>query len=139
MAPKFQSVHQPPQTQVRARNGTTLLDLGALYRAVDWRRPHGAATGPHDAQLELLASARLTDLRLEPDGRRGLPQVDRRETWVDPVLGLGGRVGMTEPWEAFAEADIGGCGVGADLTWPWFAGIGYDLGHLGRASWLRGG
>jgi hypothetical protein len=124
---------------VRVRDDTTILGLGALYRAVDWRQPDTAVGGPRGAQLDVLAGVRLTSLRLELNGRRGLPKFDDSKTWVDPTVGLGGRLQLTERWETFAEGDIGGFGVGSDITWDWFAGVGYGLGLFGRDAWLRAG
>jgi opacity protein-like surface antigen len=46
---------------------------------------------------------------------------------------------LTERWELFAGADIGGFGVGSNLTWQWLAGLGYRFELLGRKSFLRAG
>ena len=91
------------------------------------------SSGPRGAQLEALAGVRITDLRTEINGRHGLPKFDDDKTWVDPVIGLQGRLELTERWEAFAEGDIGGFGVGSDITWDWVAGIGYGFELFGHA------
>ncbi len=38
-------------------------------------------------------------------------------SWVDPVIGLKGAVKMSKAWSFGYRADIGGFGVGSDLTW----------------------
>ena len=95
----------------------------------------GAARG----QLEALAGVRVTELRTEINGRHGLPKFDDDKTWVDPIVGLQGRLELTERWEAFAEGDIGGFGVGSDITWDWVAGIGYGFELFGHQSFIRAG
>ena len=124
--------------KARIRNDTTFLGAGGLYRLLGWSRPEGG-NGPAGAQLEALAGARLTDLRLEVNGRNGLPKDDESETWVDPLIGLAGRIELTDRWETFAEGSIGGFGVGSDLTWDWLAGAGYRVDWFGDATFLRAG
>jgi hypothetical protein len=83
---------------------------------------------------------RITDLLTEINGRHGLPKFDDDKTWVDPVVGLGGRLQLTDRWETFAEGDISGFGVGSDITWDWAAGVGYQFELCGHASFfLRAG
>ena len=101
-------------------------------------RPSRSA-GPRGAQLEALAGVRLTYMRTEINGRHGLPKLDDSKTWADPIVGLGGRLQLTDRWETFAEGDIGGFGVGSDLTWSWAAGIGYGFELFGRPSFVRAG
>ena len=126
------------QLEARVRSDTTMLGLGGSYRLLDWEAQPEAA-GPRGAQLEALAGIRLTDLRTEINGRHGLPKLDEDKTWVDPLVGLAGRMEITDRWEALAEGDIGGFGVGSDITWDWFAGIGYGFQLLGHPSFVRAG
>ena len=39
------------------------------------------------------------------------------KTWVDPLIGLAGSVGLGSGFGLHAEADVGGFGVGADIDW----------------------
>jgi hypothetical protein len=66
--------------------------------------------------LAPLAGARLTYLRVELDVDPG-PTVDDSESWVDPLIGLRGDLELTERLALFAEADVGGFGIGSDLAW----------------------
>lgn len=124
--------------EFRVRNDTTFLGFGGLYELVDWQRTD-AASGPERFTLEAYGGGRLVDLRLELNGRRRLQDRDTSETWVDPLIGLQGQTLLTERWELFAGADIGGFGVGSDLTWQWLAGAGYRFDLFGRESFLRAG
>lgn len=125
--------------EFRYRNDTTFLGFGGLYRLVDWQNPDTSYGGPKGAQLEALAGGRVVDLRLELNGRHRLPDNDENETWVDPVVGLNGRIELTDRWELLAEGDIGGFGVGSDISWSWLAAIGYRFEPLGRDTFLRAG
>ncbi len=123
----------------RYRNDTTFLGFGGTYRLADWQSPDTSYGGPKGAQLEALAGGRVVDLRLELNGRHGLPKTDESETWVDPLVGLQGRVELTDRWELLAEGDVGGFGVGSDLAWSWLAAVGYRFEPLGHDTFLRAG
>lgn len=123
----------------RYRSDTTFLGVGGIYRLLDWQNPDTSHGGPKGAQLEALAGGRVVDLRLELNGRHGLPKADESETWVDPIVGLNGRIEMTDRWELLGEGDIGGFGVGSDISWSWLAAIGYRFEPLGHDAFLRAG
>jgi hypothetical protein len=125
--------------EFRTRQDTTFLGFGGLYQLIDWRRPEAATTAPESFALEAYGGGRLVDLRLEVNGRHGLPKNDKSETWVDPIVGLGGRTQLTERLELFGSADIGGFGIGSDFTWQWIAGGGYRFDLLGRETFFRAG
>lgn len=124
--------------QFRVRQDTTFLGFGGLYRLLDWKCSEGGP-GPESLALEAYAGGRLVDLRLELNGRHSLNDTDKSETWVDPIIGLEGQGLLTERWELFAGADIGGFGVGSDLTWQWLAGAGYRFDLFGNETFLRAG
>lgn len=123
----------------RYRNDTTFLGVGGTYRLLDWQNPDTSHGGPKGAQLEALAGGRVVDLRLELNGRHGLPKADESETWVDPIMGLNGRLELTDRWELLAEGDVGGFGVGSDISWSWLAAVGYRFEPLGHDTFLRAG
>lgn len=128
-----------PIGDVRTRNDTTFLGFGGLYRLLDWQPADGTGVRPQRIQVDAIAGARLVDLRLELNGRRGLPKADETETWIDPIIGLGANAKLTRRWELFAEGDVGGFGVGSDLTWQTFGGLGYRFDWPGEGSHLRAG
>lgn len=53
--------------------------------------------------------------------------VSRTDDWWDPFVGLKARYYLSKPVYLTARADIGGFGVGADLSWQVNAGIGFHL------------
>jgi hypothetical protein len=138
LAPFFARVGSS-EDLVRLRNDTTMVGFGGLWRLVDWRPEEGSSAAVRSARLEVLGGGRLVDLRLELDGRRGLPSADTRETWVEPVVGLAGRLELGDRLEAFAEGDLGGFGLGSDLSWQWLAGAGWRLDVMGPATYARAG
>jgi predicted transcriptional regulator len=55
--------------------------------------------------------------------------VQKDRHWVDPYVGLRGRYNVTDKVYLGARGDIGGFGVGGDLTWQVFGGLGYVINH----------
>ena len=53
--------------------------------------------------------------------------VSRTDDWFDPYVGVRGRYNLNEKFYLTAKADIGGFGVGADLTWQAEAAVGMQL------------
>ncbi|MBV1916175.1 MAG: porin family protein [Pseudomonadales bacterium] len=47
------------------------------------------------------------------------------DDWVDPIVGIDYRKVYLEKWRLFAHADIGGFGVGSDLSWQLSGFVGY--------------
>ena len=87
-----------------------LWTFGGSYRVVD----NGTAT------LDVLAGGRLwsLDSDLTLTGPRGnVREASGSKTWVDPLIGVAGSVGLGSGFGLHAEADVGGFGVGADIDW----------------------
>lgn len=79
-----------------------------------------------EGYLSLIAGARYNymsgDFRLNgalAAGRRTEGSID----WLDPVVGLSGRVHLWKPLSFWARADIGGFGVASDLAWQVRGGL----------------
>lgn len=49
------------------------------------------------------------------------------KAWVDPFVGFRGRCQLWEDWYLTARGDVGGFGVGSELTWNVFGALGVDL------------
>jgi hypothetical protein len=45
--------------------------------------------------------------------------------WVDPMIGVRGQKALSDKWYLSGVAAIGGFGVGSDLMWDVYAGVGY--------------
>jgi hypothetical protein len=115
----------------------TMAESGVTYEVTRW-----AGTSSTTA-LDLLGGARYwnqeLDLSLAVDasvdlGRLGLERsgsfaVARSGTldWVDPFVGFRVRHEFAPGNELQFLGDIGGFGVGSDLTWQLFAGYGFDF------------
>jgi outer membrane receptor protein involved in Fe transport len=83
--------------------------FGGSYRVVD----NGTAT------LDLLAGGRLwyLDTDLSVSSAIGSADASGSKTWVDPLIGIAGGIGLGNGFGLHAEADIGGFGAAADLDW----------------------
>jgi len=82
--------------------------------------------------IEPFAGARYvsskTDLTIKGGGPlgtkvKGFVDVD----WWDPVIGVRGRMPLTEKLDATGIADIGGFGAGSKFSWEIFGGLDYAL------------
>lgn len=49
------------------------------------------------------------------------------QTWVDPVVGLRLRAALSRAAYLTAKADIGGFGLGSELSWQLFGGLRLNL------------
>jgi opacity protein-like surface antigen len=49
------------------------------------------------------------------------------ETWVDPIIGLKGRLNLSPEFFLTSWAMIGGFGVSSDFTWDVMGGLGYEV------------
>ncbi len=95
------------------------------------------------AVLSLYAGARYnylsSDLQVFDNGdprfpilRRalGIPdslRVSGSEGWVDPVIGIGGKVRIARPVMLYAKGDIGGFGAASDFAWQVQGGFEFQI------------
>ncbi|MBV8276982.1 MAG: hypothetical protein JO170_17230, partial [Verrucomicrobia bacterium] len=49
------------------------------------------------------------------------------QTWFDPFIGIRGRYNLYKPLYLTGEADVGGFGVGSEITWQVYAALGCQL------------
>ena len=67
-----------------------------------------------------------TDITVKGGGPLGLSKsADVDVNWWDPVIGVRGRMPLTEKLSASGFVDIGGFGVGSEFTWEIFGGLDY--------------
>jgi opacity protein-like surface antigen len=62
--------------------------------------------------------------------RLGIPpnlKVSGSIDWVDPVIGLAGKVHVWKPVSLYAKGDIGGFGAASDFTWQVQGGVEFQL------------
>jgi hypothetical protein len=77
---------------------------------------------------DLFAGARVwyiaNEIEFEPGLAPGFT-ADSSRTWGDPIIGAILRYDLTRHWFATVLGDVGGFGVGSDITWSAFGGVGY--------------
>ena len=86
--------------------------------------------------LDLLAGARVWDV----DGRVSVPAVGISaapgKTFVDPILAARLNAGIAPRLSATFQGDIGGFGIGSDITYQLFGTLNY---RIGRRSYISAG
>lgn len=118
--------------------GSGLAEAFVGYRVIDCEK----------GSLSIYAGARYnymsTELQIFDNGdprfpalrqRLGIPdnlKVSGSIDWVDPVIGLGGKVRLSKPVSLYAKGDVGGFGVASDLTWQAQGGL-----EIQVARWLK--
>ncbi len=92
-----------------------LLEAGAFYRF-----------GEAGLSFDALAGVRYLsiDVEVKPGP---FPTLSEDKHWVDPIIGGRFHLGLSERWLLSLRGDIGGFGVGSDLTWNVAAHLGYRL------------
>jgi hypothetical protein len=101
--------------------------FGGAYRPIETEH----------ASLDLLAGVRVwsVDTVLQLEGDALLDQeFEHGENWVDPIIGLHGTYQFENGIFLTSLSQVGGFGVGSDLTWDSFAGIGSRFNDTIRRS-----
>jgi len=102
-----------------------LYQITAGYRVLDERTKVDVLGAARYTQLDTkLNLAVTTGSPLLPDGSRS---VSASESWWDPVIGVRVLVPLAEAWTLVGYADIGGFGVGSDLTYQLLAGVNWQF------------
>lgn len=96
--------------------------LAALYRVVDEPVPLDLAGGVRYYHIN--ADLKLTAGQLP--GR----YLEGTQSWWDPFIGVRAQYPFAERWSVVGYADIGGFGVGSDLTWQTLAEINYRFSPM---------
>jgi opacity protein-like surface antigen len=111
-----------------------MYQLAAAYR-VGERFPLDLIAGARytkiDADLDLV----VTTGGLLPGGARSL---SGSESWWDPVVGVRALLPLSERWSVLLYGDIGGFGVGSDLTYQAIAGVNWQFSkHVSAKAGYR--
>ena len=83
-----------------------LFELAGFYRFTD---------GAH--AIDGFGGLRYSSMEVDLDLPSPLPNVDKGKDWVDPYLGLRWQWRFAEKWGTDLRGDIGGFGIGSDITW----------------------
>lgn len=119
-----------------------IIGFGIKYRIAEWSladSPGGTpAWANQKVTFDLVAGARYTHLKTELD-IQGLGTIDRSKDWVDPFVGGVTQIGLTDKLFFRVGADIGGFGVGSDLSWNSVGLLGYKVAPFGLDGTLGAG
>ena len=83
-----------------------MFELAGFYRITE---------GAH--AIDGLGGLRYSSMEVDLDLPEPRPDVDQRKDWVDPYLGLRWQWKFAEKWGTRLRGDIGGFGIGSDITW----------------------
>ncbi len=95
-----------------------LVDFAAFYRVGTWPLGGASANNGQNLSLEVLAGGRYTSMDVELDISTPGPStvVDKRQDWVDPIVGGRVLLDLTDDVSLVFRGDIGGFGVGSDFN-----------------------
>jgi len=117
---------------------TTTLSAGAFFKAYEAVLGGDTVFGkPRTLSIEPTAGVRWT--KLEADVEAFGLRASKSSDWTDPFVGLRMNADLTERWNLFAEADVGGFGVGSKVSVNAQAYLGYRTMMLGHPTVLRAG
>lgn len=121
------------QVDTDVTSDSAQIALGGFYRVVDWQWGEDGGR-PLTLAVEPLAGLRWSYLRAEiklSGGPVKLPQADRSESLVDPIVGVRLGSDLSRDWLAFVAADVGGFGIGSDYAWNVEGYVGYRVTAFG--------
>lgn len=117
---------------------TTWLAAGAFYRVYEQSLGGDTVFGkPRTLTFEPTVGVRWT--KVEADVSFLGMGANKDANWTDPFVGLRVNADLTERWNLFAQADVGGFGAGSRLSVSAQAYLGYRTMALGRPAILRVG
>jgi opacity protein-like surface antigen len=98
---------------------TIVWTFGASYRAIESDR----------GSLGLLVGGRLwnVDARGSLVGPLAVRQRSGSKTWVDPIIGINGRIELGAGFALQAEGDVGGFGAASDIDWQVIGTLQYAI------------
>jgi hypothetical protein len=118
-----------------AKSGIGIRDPDFLKAELDSRTAEVTALGGYrvvndsPVNVDLLAGGRMnffkTTLQLEGPNRSASGSV--KQSWFDPLLGARVQAPLGGKWSFSAYGDIGGFGIGSDLTWQAVATVNYRI------------
>jgi opacity protein-like surface antigen len=104
-------------TTVEVQQTALELDLG--YRVND--------------QVTVFGGLRYNDVDADLDVVRTGPgagasrAASKGDSWIDPVIGVTARFPINETWSLGVRGDVGGFGIGSDLTWQMMASVNWKV------------
>ena len=82
--------------------------------------------------VALIAGARWVDMgtSLAYSGEVGDAAAEASKSWIDPLVGAHVLAPLSDRWWLGLRGDIGGFGVGSELTWQAYADVGFKISNL---------
>ena len=112
------------------------------YRLAEWSLADAPGGSPAWANqmftFDLLAGGRYTHLKIELDFKR-IGNQDKSKDWVDPFVGAATQIGLTDKLSFRVRGDVGGFGVGSDITLNGVGLLGYKVRPFGLDGTLAAG
>lgn len=120
----------------------TIIGFGTKYRLAEWSLADVPGGSPAWANqmftFDLLAGGRYTHLKIELDFKR-IGTTDKSKDWVDPFVGAVTEIGLTDKLSFRVRGDVGGFGVGSDITLNGVGLLGYKVRPFGLDGTLAAG
>lgn len=125
-----------------------ITELAAAYELARWGSPAGSATSidifgggrlwwqQAEASLDVTATLALALPRqnFAISGSRAVA-ASGDVTWIDPIVGMRLRHQFTPGHELTLSGDVGGFGVGSELSWQAVGAYRFTLAHAYSATW----
>jgi hypothetical protein len=110
-------------------NAKVTAEIEAARAQVSAAVAEARARARREAERRLAAAEKRLAKAIEKEITSRIPDspLAASKAWVDPFVGFRGRCQLWEDWYLTARGDIGGFGVGSELTWNVFAALGLDL------------
>ncbi|NMN69151.1 MULTISPECIES: hypothetical protein [unclassified Rhizobium] len=117
---------------------TTTLAAGAFFKAYEVELGGQTVFGkPRTISFEPTVGVRWTELKADVSAF-GVSST-KSSDWADPFIGLRMNADLTDRWNLFAEADVGGFDVGSKVSVNAQAYLGYRIEMFGKPTILRAG
>ncbi len=108
-----------------------LVEFGGLYQFARW--PLGKKEGAALA-LDVLAGGRYWYMKGDLDVTAPLANLSfhasKSKNWIDPFVGLDARLHLTKDLRLVIEGDVGGFGVGSQITWNGSIVLAYSISRV---------
>ena len=114
-------IRDPDFLEAELDSRTTEVTLIGGYRVVD--------KGP--VIVDLLAGGRMNwfNTSLQLTGPRRSAEGKVQQTWLDPIIAGRAIMPLGGKWSATLYGDVGGFGIGSDITWQAIPVVNYQLNH----------
>jgi len=111
----------------KAELSQTIVEAMLAYKVLDHEDP-SAFYG--DVKVDVIGGARYNQIKLSlgvEAGALGAGSRSKKFDWVDPIIGLRTQFKPSDNVKVSLYGDVGGFGVGSDLTWQFLARVGYQF------------